>query len=89
MILFLAIHGGAASSALPRGGAQAQDVTYVLQGVQGMDLALPADALAHLVAALVDLADVAADQEFHQALVARAVSAGRRRWLRGAPGSSR
>ena len=73
-VLFLADHDTPAPSvrelALPGGGAEAQHVADVLQGVQGVDLALAADALAHLVAALVDFAHVAADQEFHQALIA-------------------
>src|ERR1035437_7825114 len=59
----------ATSSSLP-GGAEAQHVADVLQGVQGMDLALAADALAHLIPALVDFAHVAAHQQFHQALIA-------------------
>jgi len=59
-----------ASSSLPGGGAQAQHVADVLQGVQGANLALAADALAHLIPALVDFAHVAAHQEFHQALIA-------------------
>src|SRR5664280_432912 len=57
------------SSALPGGGAEAQHVADVLKRVEGVDLALAADALAHLVAALVDFADVAADQQFHEALI--------------------
>ena len=59
--------------ALPGARAQAQDMADVLQRMEGVDLALAAVALAHFVAALVDLADVAANQDFHQALVAERV----------------
>src|ERR1017187_2857850 len=59
----------ATSFSLPARGAQAQHMTDVLQRMQGVDFALAADALAHLIAALVDLAHVAAHQQFHQALV--------------------
>src|ERR1019366_4372077 len=59
----------ATSFSLPARGAQAQHMTDVLQRMQDVDFALAADALAHLIAALVDLAHVAAHQQFHQALV--------------------
>src|SRR5947209_18496304 len=52
-------------------GSQAKHVADILEGVQGVHLALAAAAAAHLVAALANLTHTAAHQDLHQTFVAQ------------------